>query len=1327
MLNHEEAEKRLKAFRVKDWERSRVAALGKLPAEMKAAGLALLGRDADGKTFKDWQKKHTAEEGAVESLAKASPKERQRVFAAFFPKLARHIEAGWQLWQRLPYEVKYDRKGFRAPDESAVHNQARWNWVEALVENLKGYDPDVAWCAAWAPHLFSGWHEDRLGQLFAAAIDAGGKEGDEVFEILKDSASNQHETGGMGRHVTRALLVASRPEGWEFVERLLLAAQRQEGLRQVILESIDEAHPEAFKRMLQLILGHNLLRFSATVRAIDVWFGLQWLALTPAVLRKTLERVQLYLEDPAARAEALKKEKGEPLYLALWSVGFEDARKAVGEAAKLLSDPDIERRFIGVHTLEQVALPAARPHLARALADEDLRVAVRALEALPRDEEETKDLDLWDAIVALLARMPSKRQQGEALVWPWANTTLDRRSVAGTLLEYRGKRPATALLPYIKDLESFDRGQLVEQLAKLKQWDPATRDTLFDLAGDRDSWVREKALAALKKCSVTDADALRVEALLSRKGSEMRQGVLSLLTKRKPAEALTSADRLLASKKATQRLGGLELLRLLVEKKKAVPESRQRAEAFKAKYPEPGEDEELHLEEILDVHRVRPSLNDALGLMDPALRTKPAEPKARKVKLCSAAAMACLQSLDKLIHENRQTPITIKGYEGEHEELLGDVGWGFPSPSHNLPPHEDASKHLPLFDLWNKWFESRPKSQEDSDGLELLRAAIWFNVDPADRRREEKRWRKGWGAFLDLEMHGHKPVKLKYGGIVTEVIDWLLRLHPPAGAADFLLDALETAFAHVPAEERARVVDQKDWSKRQRDWRNDSPADRWSQGLGRFRRLVPKAFTEAHELRLWKLMHWRDEPVPEVARMRPNLDCLIAGFKAGQANETDVLDHLIGPDNEGFADLRSLTSVESKELNACPALAPIVERVRERILEVELKRGEMPTAATGPAKALASLPGTATLLRVLARLGSKKLMRGTWGTGRAETFTHLIAVTYPGPQDTKEDFAVAMKQAGVSRERLLELAFLAPAWLDHIEYALGWPGLKEGVWWYLAHTPLGRPGVGVGDDEPDFDFDDEDFGDTAEEGLEQRRLSPWEKILSERTPLTGEQRGGGAVDAAWFYRVYEPLGKKRWEALAQAAKYGCTSGAGHKKPIRLAEVLLGKAKKSDLVADIRDRKLKESVRLLGLLPLPEGERREPELLSRFKVLVEYRRYTRTLSPMSREDAERTATVGLENLARTAGYPDPLRLEWAMEAKQIADLAAGPVTVTGADGRLPRPAAAGVGDGGEADRRPRRGASDGDAGRRHRHAGDHAGGAAGADRAPRREAAQGGAG
>jgi len=61
-------------------------------------------------------------------------------------------------------------------------------------------------------------------------------------------------------------------------------------------------------------------------------------------------------------------------------------------------------------------------------------------------------------------------------------------------------------------------------------------------------------------------------------------------------------------------------------------------------------------------------------------------------------------------------------------------------------------------------------------------------------------------------------------------------------------------------------------------------------------------------------------------------------------------------------------------------------------------------------------------------------------------------------------------------------------------------------------------------------------------------------------------------------------------------------------------------------------------------------------------LQDYRRYARTLSSMSKPDALRAVEIGMQNLAATADYPDPLRLEWTMEADSVRDLASGSVTV-----------------------------------------------------------------
>ena len=57
--------------------------------------------------------------------------------------------------------------------------------------------------------------------------------------------------------------------------------------------------------MLHLILDHKLIRFSATVRAADVWFGLMWDVASPHVITTTLERALDYLENSDARRQAM--------------------------------------------------------------------------------------------------------------------------------------------------------------------------------------------------------------------------------------------------------------------------------------------------------------------------------------------------------------------------------------------------------------------------------------------------------------------------------------------------------------------------------------------------------------------------------------------------------------------------------------------------------------------------------------------------------------------------------------------------------------------------------------------------------------------------------------------------------------------------------------------------------------------------------------------------------------------------------------------------------------------------------------------------------------
>ncbi len=173
--------------------------------------------------------------------------------------------------------------------------------------------------------------------------------------------------------------------------------------------------------------------------------------------------------------------------------------------------------------------------------------------------------------------------------------------------------------------------------------------------------------------------------------------------------------------------------------------------------------------------------------------------------------------------------------------------------------------------------------------------------------------------------------------------------------------------------------------------------------------------------------------------------------------------------------------------------------------------------------------------------------------------------------------------------------------------------------------------------------------------------------MSERTPLSGEDLVDGAVDVAWFHRVHAALGADCWPKLDEAAKYA-SGGGGHKRAQLFADAMLGRVGKVELLARITEKRHQDAVRALGLLPLTSsspaggGGRGEgsDEILERYRIIAEFVRTSRQFGSQRQESEKLAARIGMENLARTAGYPDPARLEWAMEARAVADLAEGPV-------------------------------------------------------------------
>ena len=608
-------------------------------------------------------------------------------------------------------------------------------------------------------------------------------------------------------------------------------------------------------------------------------------------------------------------------------------------------------------------------------------------------------------------------------------------------------------------------------------------------------------------------------------------------------------------------------------------------------------------------------------------------------------------------------------HNGTEKDLLGNLRW---LPIYRIKlSREENIERFPLGKVWIRWWEERSAALRDEGGLEMIRAIAAFtqrSVLSSYYRHSSfgsdfkpfdwvERFTQQW--FVNTES--------LQSDLVASVLYWLDSVLPideseEEKTINFLLDAAELTLANT-----SEVKDSRPF-----EWRESNLAG-WLS-LARHRSF-PACWTSQQIGRLWQLLRWHEQPnspmLPrwrvtgdqynsyqqttdgsgEVKKIRASLQEVAAAFDTGAATEADVYDYLIG--QQGFSrrasELKQLTRRKaSPMLKAYPALGPIVNRARDRILQIELTRGDLPTAATGPTLSLSAIPRLPNLIKLLQNFGTEKFARG-WlrdSKNKASAFSHLFRISFPAENDTPEDFAKQAKAAKITEQRLVELAVYAPQWAHYVEHALGWRELAEAVWWFHAHTK-----------------------DNAWQ-VDQEIRELWSAQIAERTPLSSDDLVSGAVDVAWFQRIYKQLSPKRWAQLDDAAKYA-SGGGGHKRAQLFAATMTGKTKRADLLKRIQDKRHQDTVRALGLLPLAKGKKRESDLLERYEVIQEFVRTSRKFGAQRKASEKLAARIGMENLARSAGYLDPQRLEWAMErvamAKpfqgKIADLAKGPVTLS----------------------------------------------------------------
>ena len=1260
-MNEREIEKHLEEVKQSKWLDHRLKAMPKVPRTHRRELKILL--DDEKCNFYNDKLYNNQVQSTIDLFDRLSDRQRETLFYGLFPNLAPHFERAWATSNERPFHHKYQRMPFRAPNREPLSRQQRAQYFLSLCASLEGYNPTPSWLAAWDPHIPLGDYRDphAVSWLLATVLRGGGKDADEVRSAIVDSINGEHEVGRMGQGAVATLLNSEDRSDWEIIGKLLLAAQRQEGLRQSILETVDEAHPGAFRYMLDMILEHDLSRFSSVVRAFDVWLGYQWAGGSSRVVHDTLSKLRNFLDDEGACHEAIEQGEAEDIYLALWATAHGDADRALPPISRLVSDADPARRYAALTILwrigllpEVIEIPASRLLSGEETDERILTCICCMLASIDFQSLNYKVSDkLFDAVGDIFQSFPAKKMKLDKLIWPWDGFVRERRDAARALSAMACGNPKK-LLPFADALEGHDCARVVREISRTDSyWDQTSGDYkkrkrrsmdaderafVVRMMADTRQDVHTAAFEALKGSAVSSDEVELLKNNLHRTAATFRRGAIERLSQLPPKAILSLGEELLDAKQAKKRMAGLELLEPLTKNKSL---GKRVAEVVKHRLESLADVPEIdaNVQRILGSPSDEPTLEDCLGLIQPGSRSTPIAPVANGVARETKAAKACLRSLAELFLEHGETEIEMTqefnepGSSGNRAHITSR----FPNPGALVKKHgydlNSILEGMPLREIWTEWALNRSKALRDSDGLELMRAWALLNG-----------WEDSWEKFLPKPFNTNRPWELRWA--FRNLVDWLPLLVARGDAFSFLVQCVENSIA-------TRVASKDD---RKPEFGGNQRISKQSQdiqvALSYFSVIKSSASDEQKRLRarLAALeMLSMDRGIPG-CMSGPSLEGFGYAYAEGLLNEADFIAllllerHKLGPRAwwSRFGPIDDATRLKPhRTLADHPKLLACANRVRDRLIEIELRRGERATVATDPVSRVRFAGGADTLTKLVAALGKDKIVRqDQWGEPtRSYSFSRLISVTMPLEPDTDEYFSQLVKDYGIKTSRLLEVGMYAPQWAGHVERATGSVGFEDTVWWIHAHTKRN------------------------DSWRNQEIREVWEAQIKERTELDAEDLEEGAVDVAWFNRVIDLVGEEAWSSYQKPAKYASNSG-GHKRAQLFADAMLSRVRLDELMPRIDEKRNQDAVRALGLVPLPKvASEADAETLARYKRLQEFKRESRKFGSQRQASEGRAVEIGMQNLARTAGYRDPRRLQWAMEAEAVADLAQGPVSVS----------------------------------------------------------------
>ncbi|WP_026707187.1 DUF4132 domain-containing protein [Flavobacterium frigidarium] len=1179
---------------------------------------------------------------------------------------APYLAAMWDFMNTLPYQKDYDRKAFRSkPSKDILRNKLNY-FTQFLRFSRTGYGELTLEEQFQYSTYFPG-----LNSYFLATVLHNA---DGLFdELLNDIIQGEDEIGGVSPNIIKALLLSEDVQHWEMVAKLLLAAQRQEGLRQTILESLDEAGLSAFKYMINVILKNDLARFSSVTRAVSTWFGLRWETPKKSVINRVLEIAQSLILNLKEVDSYINSKDNLEVLVGLWAIAILDVDTANRKALDLIiTSKDRNKKILALYFIyitertNDALVPYFIEHIG-----EDFAIDHWVTVNLPPT---TLENETFQRLFEVAKTADEKGKTFESTIFSWWSFTPSSSYFYQFLINGATEQQLELMADNLEDLQTEFRESYIRKVFpkhysysvyNYKQ-KPQDKERLnFDQYSwkralarkaiyNRNELVMATGLNLFTKMHLYDTDLTIAEDLLKRKNKDLRSSLMYLIIGLPVDSVRNSVTNLVTSKNIDQRIAGLEMLTMLHDANRQPDFIEGHIRQYNER-PKITKNEQVYLDKFAD-NTEEFNFTNGFGAISYDNLTPLYLPKIKfenKTSFFDRLGVSMLETskfkfkdfidgnkiitqinnLIAIVTENRNHEYQAEIYDGEIQTTYINKGIHDIKVLKEDATAEEKLHNIPLANLWIEWYQ-----KSNLNDFEMYAAIRHINNrgNPFGEYKELESFAREYYPDLSGLNLDNKTLYHTKSSTYRTILSSLFKAFADTKTiVNFKLDILEDMIATFP--QKFRLM------KFQSDnYRYDTKTYNYANII---LPLAPSLshnnvqYLEAEDLqRYWGLHMYliaQDIAYPDATtdikiiteqEKRPGIvpfpaiDLTLKLYKKNLINDDDLLFQAINSSElmtiiDGGFNYRM--NYKHIERNCVPK--QVFTNLKTNLLESELERGDLATPATPFMRSIQTVEGVNYVFRILERLGKENFERGYsyYGDSKKTVFSRILKKTTLKDTESYAEFAALAEQSKVTKQRLIELACYATQWTTFVGEYLGIKNLESAVWWFQAH---------------------------ASEYMNSEK----ETIISRYSNIPKSDFAIGAIDIDWFNKAYATVGKSNWKLLHDAAKY-ISDGNGHRQVKLYSSVMLGEVKITEALKKIKDKRDKDYVRALGLIPLSKTIP-EKDLLKRYNLLQDFLKESKQFGQQRQESEAIAVEIELDNLSRNAGYQDRVRFSWAMEAK-----------------------------------------------------------------------------